>query len=219
MPGPIRWAHDDGHTLTAARACGWSSLDAQALSGAVTRRPPHRLFVPNTPSSSTAFASGEPLKAISLWQPWASLIVAGLKTTETRGWTTKHRGPLIIHAAKRPIDAFGRALCERYASVLGEDALPLGAVVGICQLIDVLQVDPTFGLVDEVEAGIIQVPLYQSSKPGWSFRGDGCAVVGHEQADVGDLSHGRYAWLLDDIVALDEPIEQSGRQGLWTWTR
>lgn len=42
------------------------------------------------------------MKALTLWQPWASLIALGVKTIETRGWSTNYRGPLAIHAAKRP---------------------------------------------------------------------------------------------------------------------
>lgn len=40
------------------------------------------------------------MKALSLWQPWATLIAIGAKQYETRGWSTPYRGPLIIHAAK-----------------------------------------------------------------------------------------------------------------------
>ena len=41
------------------------------------------------------------MKALSLWQPWASLIAAGVKKVETRHWPTAYRGPIAIHAAKR----------------------------------------------------------------------------------------------------------------------
>ena len=44
------------------------------------------------------------MKALTLWQPWASLIAVGAKTIETRSWSTKYRGPLAIHAAKRRPD-------------------------------------------------------------------------------------------------------------------
>ena len=50
------------------------------------------------------------MKAISLWQPWASLCVLpgpngrAVKTIETRSWPTKYRGPLAVHAAKREPD-------------------------------------------------------------------------------------------------------------------
>src|SRR3989339_577320 len=40
------------------------------------------------------------MKAISLWQPWASLCAVGAKLYETRSWSTSYRGPLLICAAK-----------------------------------------------------------------------------------------------------------------------
>lgn len=40
------------------------------------------------------------MKALSIKQPWAWLIVAGYKRIENRTWTTSHRGPLAIHAGK-----------------------------------------------------------------------------------------------------------------------
>ncbi len=41
------------------------------------------------------------IKAISLHQPWASLIAMGLKKFETRSWLTNYRGKLVICAAKK----------------------------------------------------------------------------------------------------------------------
>jgi len=41
------------------------------------------------------------MRTLSLWQPWASLIYDGRKTTETRSWEMLYRGPLAIHAAMR----------------------------------------------------------------------------------------------------------------------
>lgn len=40
------------------------------------------------------------MKAISLWPPYASFIVAGLKRIETRSWKTSYRGPIAIHQTK-----------------------------------------------------------------------------------------------------------------------
>jgi len=40
--------------------------------------------------------------ALSLWQPWASLWL-GPKVHETRGWSTRYRGLLYVHAVKQPI--------------------------------------------------------------------------------------------------------------------
>ena len=45
--------------------------------------------------------SDRPIKALTLWQPWASLIAWGEKQYETRSWSTEYRGLLAIHASKR----------------------------------------------------------------------------------------------------------------------
>ena len=42
------------------------------------------------------------MKALSVKQPWAELIARGEKTIEVRDWSSKHRGPLLIVASKRP---------------------------------------------------------------------------------------------------------------------
>ena len=42
------------------------------------------------------------MKAITIWQPWAEFIAAGVKHNETRSWATKYRGPIAIHAAVKP---------------------------------------------------------------------------------------------------------------------
>jgi len=43
------------------------------------------------------------LKALSIKEPWASMIVGGIKTIETRTWQTKHRGDLLICVTKEPV--------------------------------------------------------------------------------------------------------------------
>ena len=71
-----------------------------------------------------------PMKALSLWQPWASLIYDGRKTIETRHWEMFHRGPLAIHAAKK-ID---KDACEEF----GYDwrTIPRGAMLCIVSVRD-----------------------------------------------------------------------------------
>ena len=54
------------------------------------------------------------MKAISIKQPWASLIASGIKTLEIRQWPTLHRGPLLIVSSRRPVidgHRHGQALC------------------------------------------------------------------------------------------------------------
>ena len=74
------------------------------------------------------------MKALSLWQPWAQLIVTGEKLVETRGWPTKIRGKIAIHAAKRKPD-----------KTLHFADLPLGAVVGTVEIIDCLPIEALYG--------------------------------------------------------------------------
>ena len=51
-------------------------------------------------------------KAISLKQPWANLVASGEKTIETRKWSTKYRGDLVICSSQNPkIEPYGKALC------------------------------------------------------------------------------------------------------------
>jgi activating signal cointegrator 1 len=72
--------------------------------------------------------NGDNVKALTLIQPWASLIIMGRKKIETRSWPTKYRGLLAIHAGK----SVDRDACEEF----GYDAktIPRGAVLGIMWL-------------------------------------------------------------------------------------
>jgi activating signal cointegrator 1 len=69
------------------------------------------------------------MKALSLWQPWASLIADGRKKIETRHWEMLYRGPLAIHAAMK-VD---KLACEDF----GYDPLtiPRGAVLCIVNMV------------------------------------------------------------------------------------
>lgn len=54
-------------------------------------------------------------RALTVRQPWASLIALGVKTIETRSWSTAYRGPLVIHAGqRRPTVAEACALNEQW---------------------------------------------------------------------------------------------------------
>lgn len=46
------------------------------------------------------------MKAISLWQPWATLVAVGEKSMETRSWSTRYRGPLLICSSKKKLSTF-----------------------------------------------------------------------------------------------------------------
>lgn len=69
------------------------------------------------------------MKALTLYQPWATLIAYGQKRVETRPRPWKYEGPIAIHAGKT-IDA---AACEQFKFV--PQALPTGCVVAIAEMI------------------------------------------------------------------------------------
>lgn len=77
------------------------------------------------------------MKALTICQPYAHLIVRGTKRVENRKWPTRYRGPLAIHAGKSRDWLHGDE-----ASHLSEagDPLAFGAVVGTATLVDVLHI-------------------------------------------------------------------------------
>ncbi len=140
------------------------------------------------------------MKAITLWQPWASLVAIGAKGYETRSWATRHRGPLAIHAAKKPIastlptlDAITKEMMEYSLNFRGDFRgwayLPVGCIVATCELGDVYP-------VEEVYHSLHNLP---------------------NESYFGDFSAGRFAWRLDDVQELDTPILVRGAQRLWEW--
>jgi len=42
------------------------------------------------------------MKALSIKQPWASMIISGEKTIKTRTWKTPYRGDLLICSSRQP---------------------------------------------------------------------------------------------------------------------
>ena len=158
------------------------------------------------------------MKALTLYQPWASLIACGVKTIETRSWATNYRGPIAIHAAKtvpRAWEQQANALFDRFKDALRRVALPqlldngsydlllpAGAVVAVADLWACGEYNPTIG--------DLELPTRD--------RGDFAAFVKIHENDrlTGNFGRGRFGWLLRKVRALDLPIACRGMQGLWT---
>ena len=73
------------------------------------------------------------LKALTIRQPWADLILRGLKTIEIREWQVKHRGPFLIHVSRTIDWKTVQLLCYE-----GVEELPRGMIVGYAQIEDVV---------------------------------------------------------------------------------
>lgn len=65
--------------------------------------------------------------ALSIRQPWAHRILHEGKDIENRDWPTRFRGPVLIHAGKRPDDGYYKE------DVAG---MPMGGIVGACEIVD-----------------------------------------------------------------------------------
>lgn len=134
------------------------------------------------------------MKAISLLQPWATLVVIGAKKIETRSWDTKHRGDLLIHASRK-MYAFQKHLCEKepFSIFLKDiDQLPLGSIIGKVTLSDTAQ--------------IAQIPGMNIEGVKWPY-----------ELNFGDYSAGRYGWILKDAVSFTNHIPYNGSLGLWNY--
>lgn len=142
------------------------------------------------------------MKAITLWQPWATLIAIGQKRIETRSWSTKHRGLIAIHAAKwepsrspdRCDDVTFAATGAPFAAVLTAAGIHVsdlasGAIVAVATLTGIAKTED-----------IVQ----------WSQ-----GLLKHE-IEFGNYTSGRFGWVLQDLVRLPEPVPCRGFQRLWT---
>lgn len=144
------------------------------------------------------------MKAITILQPFATLIASGEKHFETRSWKTDYRGPLLIHAGK---GTQYMSLCddEPFYSVLekygyNKNNLPLGKIIAKVNLKNCSQIT-TPGILD------IKVVLKNKCKT---------EITGNE-LEFGDYRSGRYAWKLEDVEILKDPIPIKGQQRLWNY--
>ena len=151
------------------------------------------------------------MHAITLHQPWASLITLGIKTVETRSWPAPERlvgQTIAVHAGKRVVRKPGVAVENEMWAHLGEDwrkVIPVGAVLATVTLAGIARVkhvNPTTG--HAVHDRSTEV---------------GCAVgLGQTRIDPwGGFSPGRWLWFLADVRALPDPAPAIGHQSFWRW--
>ena len=154
------------------------------------------------------------MKAISLWQPWASAMAVGSKKIETRHWPTNHRGLTAIHAAKRlnKRELIYYGSCWSWCGALRPlgktmsdmkplwDLMPFGAIVAVGNLIDCVPTNRiTLGEIEEMRSPEGEKPHMYA----WNER------------MMGNYELGRYAWIFNCVNALDEPVPFKGGQGFF----
>ncbi len=134
------------------------------------------------------------VRCLSLWEPWASLMACGAKFVETRGWDTKVRGEVWIHAAKSKeglkIVRADKWLCREIEQALEvpaeewEAKLRFGAIVARGEL------------QCSVPAGVARA-MYPAQLP------------------FGDFSKGRYGHVYSKLERLPAPVPARGKQGFF----
>lgn len=172
------------------------------------------------------------MKAISLWQPWASLIACGAKPYETRSWAPPREligQSIAIHAAKK-IDKEAALFAEdlKYGQHLpggfeladkleasmsrcpdalygsfGQAVFPIGCVVCIAHLAAAFEL----GSHPEGDRARVVRKLSRVALP------DDFNTIAKD--DFGDYAPGRWAWLLTNIQLVNPPAPVKGAQGFF----
>ena len=136
------------------------------------------------------------MNALSLIEPWASLVAWGYKKIETRSWYTPYRGVIAIHASKSKeaikdpedvdflFDEAGLATPDWWPDE--PTKYPLGKVVAVVRLLD----------CKRMTADLI-------------------AKTSEQEVAFGAWQEGRFAWYLGEARRIEEAIPCRGALGLW----
>lgn len=130
------------------------------------------------------------MRALTLIEPWASLVALGLKTVETRSWRPPESligDRIAIHASKSR-EAIEDGTASRLFHLAGletPDSWPFGCIVAVAQIERVQRTE------------------------------DARAIISSKEESFGNYSPGRFAWHFDGIVRLSKPLPTRGMLGLW----
>jgi hypothetical protein len=130
------------------------------------------------------------MKAITISQPYASLIASGEKWVENRTWSTNYRGYIAIHAGKG-------------SKYLSKDRLanyPTGCVIAIAKLTACVELDQIQGM----DRTLRKNNLIHGTRFNW------------EQVCWHKYTEGPWCWILEDINKIT-PVIATGKQGIWIW--
>ena len=130
------------------------------------------------------------MKVLSLKEPFATLIKEKKKLVETRSWKTNYRGELYIHASVTKIDKETKNKKELF-DLLGNEPFNFGMIICKCRLVDCIYMTKEY--VEDMKEN--------------NYREYLC----------GEYKVGRYAWILDSIEPLEEPIKAKGKLGIWNY--
>ena len=137
------------------------------------------------------------MKALSIKQPWASLIAQGIKDIENRTWKTNFRGRIYIHVSasftKVQKQILQDLVVERGVTCYDPETYPVGAIIGEVDIVDCvinhksIWAEYSFEPIDDSE-GYPEEPIYN--------------------------------WVLENAVLYDEPILNiKGKLSFWEFNK
>lgn len=161
------------------------------------------------------------MKALTIWQPWASLIMAGAKPYEFRGW----RAPRSIIGQRIVIHAAAKAMDFEEVEALYQIHAYRGKSVEIDQ-----SARETCLITAPTRKVLAQALVWPDQYTPYAC-GLGTAIVGEPRlgTDIAEEfgvprandstrdEHANWGWPMLDIEVWPEPIPMRGKQGLWNW--
>lgn len=174
------------------------------------------------------------MKALTIYQPWASLVMVGAKPYEFRGWNPRERGGayaaligqrIVIHASARKISRTEVMGIKSHLRSTHPDE-----VAGQCLLVDKAMPILDRALEQHIETEQGWANLDGHGDLPWSA-GLGTAILGEPRngydiaeefglAHVNDSDrdeHANWGWPMLDVEVWDTPIPMRGFQGFWKW--
>ena len=130
------------------------------------------------------------MKVLSLTEPFATLILNGSKCVETRSWKTSYRGELYIHASMTKI-AKRNLEDKELMSLVENKEMNFGHIICKCILVDCIYMTEEY--VNNMKEN------------------------NYQEYICGEYSVGRYAWILENVEAMDKPIPVKGHLGVWNY--
>lgn len=125
------------------------------------------------------------MRAIALWEPWASAMALGFKINETRGWPTHYRGDVVICAAQRPMTRSDKEILAATMTLPEGYAMPHGCAVAIVEIYECVR---TEDIRDKLT---------------------------NQEIWLGNYTDGRYAWRTRNLRRLAMPVPVKGKQGFF----
>lgn len=144
------------------------------------------------------------MRAISLWQPWASAMAFALKRNETRGWPTEVRGEVAICSSRRKMDWPELEIFDRFVRpYVPEGYQPVyGAVVCVVNLLDCI---PTAWFTSCTEEQKKRLPMLHPLERN----------LGNYEPVDSETGRPRYAFLTGELRTLPRPVPVIGHQGFF----